>query len=116
MAIGAFPVLKLSILVFKQLSKPIANVIKQRAKESLFFRQYIAMPPAHCNYSFKYFYCFVVNCASTIVYNWMEVKIRMWSLNMGRSATIPQLNETMAIELGATLLGEFILFTDDPCS
>lgn len=35
----------------------------------------------------------------------------MWSLNMGRPATIPQLNETMAIELGATLLGEVILFT-----
>lgn len=41
----------------------------------------------------------------------MEVKVRMWSLNLGKPATIPQLNETMAIELGAKLLGEIILFT-----
>lgn len=40
----------------------------------------------------------------------MEVKIRMWSLNLGKPKTIPQLNESMAIDLGATLLGEIILF------
>lgn len=50
MAIGAFPVVKLGIMAFKQISKPIANVIKQRAKENLFFRQYVAMPPAHCKF------------------------------------------------------------------
>lgn len=48
---------------------------------------------------------------SFLVYNWMEVKIRMWSLNLGKPAKIPQLNETMAIELGSSLLGEIILFT-----
>lgn len=34
----------------------------------------------------------------------------MWSLNLGKPTNIPQLNETMAIELGSTLLGEIILF------
>lgn len=45
------------------------------------------------------------------VYNWVEVKTKMWALNLGRPTKIPQLNETMAIELGANLLGEFIIFT-----
>lgn len=43
-----FPVVKLGILVIKQLSRPIANVIKDKAKENQFFRQYVAMPPAYC--------------------------------------------------------------------
>lgn len=57
-----FPVLKLGILVFKQMSKPISNVIKDRAKESLFFRQYVAMPPAQCKFTvtFLSIYCFVI--------------------------------------------------------
>lgn len=53
MASEAFPVFKLGVLAFKQLSKPIANVIKDHAKESLFFRQYIAMPPAYCKITLK---------------------------------------------------------------
>ncbi|XP_037025428.1 putative OPA3-like protein CG13603 [Bradysia coprophila] len=86
-----FPVFKLGILVIKQLSRPIANVIKDKAKENQYFRQYVAMPPAY-------------------FYNWVNVKVRMWSLNLGKPTNIPQLNETMAIELGSTLLGEIILF------
>lgn len=34
----------------------------------------------------------------------------MWALNLGRPVTVPPLNEAMAIELGANLLGEFIIF------
>jgi len=92
MVVGAFPAAKLGVLAFKQLSKPIANVIKDRAKQSPFFRQYIAMPPAQ-------------------FYNWVEVKTKMWALNLGKPTTVPQLNEAMAIELGANLLGEVIIFT-----
>lgn len=44
------------------------------------------------------------------VYNWANIKVRMWSLNLGKPTNIPQLNEAMAIELGSTLLGEIILF------
>ncbi|TDG52428.1 hypothetical protein AWZ03_001258 [Drosophila navojoa] len=43
-------------------------------------------------------------------YNWVEVKTKMWALNLGRPVTVPPLNEAMAIELGANLLGEFIIF------
>lgn len=44
------------------------------------------------------------------VYNWVEVKTKMWALNLGRPVTVPPLTEAMAIELGANLLGEFIIF------
>lgn len=35
----------------------------------------------------------------------------MWVLNLGRPVKVPQLNEAMAIELGANLLGEVIIFS-----
>lgn len=35
----------------------------------------------------------------------------MWTLNLGKPANIPKLNETMAIELGANLLGEFVIYS-----
>jgi len=34
----------------------------------------------------------------------------MWSLNLGSPAAVPRLSEAMAIELGANLLGESIIF------
>lgn len=92
MVVGAFPAAKLGVLAIKQISKPIANVIKNSAKNSPFFRKYVCMPPAQ-------------------LYNWVEVKYKMWSLNLGKPTNIPQLTEPMAIELGANLLGEFIIFT-----
>ncbi|XP_055907440.1 putative OPA3-like protein CG13603 isoform X2 [Eupeodes corollae] len=92
MVVGAFPAAKLGVLAIKQISKPIANVIKNSAKNSPFFRKYVCMPPAQ-------------------MYNWMEVKYKMWVMNLGKPANIPQLTEPMAIELGANLLGEFIIFT-----
>ncbi|XP_039492727.1 putative OPA3-like protein CG13603 [Drosophila santomea] len=92
MVIGVFPAAKLGILAIKQVSKPIANVIKSNAKSSPFFRKYICMPPAQ-------------------FYNWVEVKTKMWALNMGGRVNVPPLNEAMAIELGANLLGEFIIFS-----
>lgn len=51
MAIGAFPAAKLGVLAIKQISKPIANVIKSNAKQSPIFRKYVCMPPAQCKYS-----------------------------------------------------------------
>lgn len=45
-----------------------------------------------------------------LVYNWCEVKAKMWVLNLGKPVNIPVLNEAMAIELGANLLGEGIVF------
>ncbi|XP_018569016.1 putative OPA3-like protein CG13603 [Anoplophora glabripennis] len=92
MVIGAFPAAKLGALLLKQISKPIANLVKEQAKSSPVFRKYVCMPPAQ-------------------FYNWCEVKAKMWILNLGKPVNIPVLNEAMAIELGANLLGEGIIFT-----
>ncbi|KAK7487161.1 hypothetical protein BaRGS_00021656 [Batillaria attramentaria] len=46
MVAGAFPIVKLGYLAIKQISKPLANVIKSRAKVHPFFRKYVCMPPA----------------------------------------------------------------------
>ncbi|XP_044729856.1 optic atrophy 3 protein homolog [Chrysoperla carnea] len=91
MVVGAFPAAKLASLFIKQISKPIATLAKERAKSHPFFRTYICMPPAQ-------------------FYNWCEIKTKMWVLNMGRPVNIPVLSEAMAIELGANLLGEGIIF------
>lgn len=92
MVVGAFPIAKLAALAFRQLSKPLANRIKSRAKTSPFFRTYICMPPAQ-------------------LYHWVEVNVKMRLLNLGKPTEVPRLNEAMAIELGAELLGEMIIFT-----
>ncbi|VVC91531.1 unnamed protein product [Leptidea sinapis] len=91
MVVGAFPIAKLSVLLIKQISKPIANICKERAKNSPFFRTYVCMPPAQ-------------------FYNWCEVKAKMWILNLGKPVNIPVLSQDMAIELGANLLGESVIF------
>lgn len=91
MVVGAFPAAKLGALLLKQISKPIANAVKNQAKSSPVFRKYVCMPPAQ-------------------FYNWCEVKAKMWILNLGKPVNIPVLNEAMAIELGANLLGEGIIF------
>ncbi|XP_050353972.1 optic atrophy 3 protein homolog [Nymphalis io] len=91
MVVGAFPIAKLSVLLVKQISKPIANICKERAKNSPFFRTYVCMPPAQ-------------------FYNWCEVKAKMWILNLGKPVNIPVLSQEMAIELGANLLGETVIF------
>ncbi|GJQ66617.1 hypothetical protein Trydic_g4589 [Trypoxylus dichotomus] len=91
MVVGAFPAAKLGALLLKQISKPIANAVKSQAKNSPTFRKYVCMPPAQ-------------------FYNWCEVKTKMWILNLGKPVNIPVLNEAMAIDLGANLLGEGIIF------
>ncbi|KAL1500994.1 hypothetical protein ABEB36_006401 [Hypothenemus hampei] len=91
MVIGAFPAAKLGALLLKQVSKPIATVVKNQAKSSPIFRKYVCMPPAQ-------------------FYNWCEIKAKMWILNLGKPVNIPVLNEAQAIELGANLLGEAIIF------
>lgn len=35
----------------------------------------------------------------------------MWVMNLGKPVNVPQLNEAMAIELGANLLGEVVIFS-----
>lgn len=87
----AFPLVKLAALALRQISKPLANRLKTKAKNSHFFRTYICMPPAQ-------------------LYHWVEVNVKMRMLNLGKPSEVPKLNETMAIELGADLLGESTIF------
>lgn len=51
MVVGAFPAAKLGALLLKQISKPIANALKEQAKSSPVFRKYVCMPPAQCTNS-----------------------------------------------------------------
>lgn len=88
---GAFPLVKLGALAFRQIAKPLANQIKIRAKSSPFFRDYVCMPPAQ-------------------LYHWIEVNVKMRMLNLGKPREVQKLNQNAAIELGADLLGEFIIF------
>ena len=54
---------------------------------------------------FNILFSFVVT-----VYNWCEVQAKMWILNLGKPVSVPPLNEQMAIELGANLIGETLIF------
>lgn len=49
-------------------------------------------------------------CLFFSVYHWVEVNVKMRMLNLGKPSEVPKLNETMAIELGADLLGEATIF------
>ncbi|XP_072483869.1 optic atrophy 3 protein isoform X2 [Notamacropus eugenii] len=90
MVVGAFPMAKLLYLGVRQLSKPLAQRIKEGARRSHFFRTYICLPPAQ-------------------LYHWVEMRTKMRILGF-RGATIKPLNEEAAAELGAELLGEATIF------
>ncbi|KAK5869117.1 hypothetical protein PBY51_010074 [Eleginops maclovinus] len=90
MVVGAFPIAKLLYLGVRQMSKPIANRIKAGARRSEFFKNYICLPPAQ-------------------IYHWIEMRTKMRIMGF-RGATIKPLNEELAAELGAELLGEGIIF------
>ncbi|KAL8590357.1 hypothetical protein ACOMHN_006473 [Nucella lapillus] len=91
MVAGAFPIIKLGYLAVKQLSRPIANQIKRNAKSSPFFGKYVCMPPAQ-------------------IYHWLEVNFRLSIMGLGKAKRVHKLTDEMAIELGAEMLGEFIVF------
>lgn len=42
------PLLKLGALLAKQISKPLAKVLKEKAQHNEFLKQRIVMPPAQC--------------------------------------------------------------------
>ncbi|XP_020293459.1 optic atrophy 3 protein homolog [Pseudomyrmex gracilis] len=92
MAVGVFPALKLGVLFVKQISKPLAKFLVTQAKNHPLFRTYVIIPPAQ-------------------FYHWAEVKTKMYVMNLGKPTKVAKLNENMAIELGASLLGEAIIFS-----
>ncbi|XP_034941389.1 putative OPA3-like protein CG13603 [Chelonus insularis] len=92
MAVGAYPLVKLGILFLKQVSKPVAKVLVEQAKNHPVFRTYVIVPLAQ-------------------MYHWAEVKTKMYVMNLGKPTKVAKLNEQMAIELGANFMGEIIIFT-----
>uniref|UniRef100_A0A8C8STS1 Outer mitochondrial membrane lipid metabolism regulator OPA3 n=1 Tax=Pelusios castaneus TaxID=367368 RepID=A0A8C8STS1_9SAUR len=91
MVVGAFPIAKLLYLGVRQLSRPLAARIKAGARASPFFRAYVCGPPAQ-------------------LYHWVEMRTKMRIMGF-QGATIKPLNEEAAVELGAELLGEAIVFS-----
>lgn len=91
MAIGAFPLIKLGALALRQISKPLANHLKVRARNSEFFRTRICMPTAQ-------------------FYHLCEVHVKARLLNLGNPKEVVKLNEQAAIDLGAELIGEMFMF------
>lgn len=89
---GVFPALKLGVLFVKQISKPLAKFLVNQAKNHPVFRTYFIIPPAQ-------------------FYHWAEVKAKMYVMNLGKPTKVAKLNEAMAIELGANLMGEVIIFS-----
>lgn len=61
--VGVFPALKLGVLFLKHISKPLARIIVNQAKNHAVFKTYFIIPPAQCeskinkfnNLSFVYF-------------------------------------------------------------
>ncbi|KYN03628.1 PREDICTED: putative OPA3-like protein CG13603 [Cyphomyrmex costatus] len=92
MPVGVFPALKLGVLFVKQISKPLAKFLVNQAKSRPIFRTYFIIPPAQ-------------------FYHWAEVKAKMYVMNLGKPTKVAKLNEAMAIELGASLIGELIIFS-----
>uniref|UniRef100_A0A0K2T0Q1 OPA3-like protein CG13603 n=1 Tax=Lepeophtheirus salmonis TaxID=72036 RepID=A0A0K2T0Q1_LEPSM len=91
MVAAAFPLAKLGVLVIKQVSKPIAKSLADRARASQFFRNRICIPIAN-------------------LFHWYDVKTRMKSLNLGDVKSVPKLNEKNAIDTGAQILSEMVIF------
>ncbi|KAM5209823.1 optic atrophy 3 protein-like [Hipposideros larvatus] len=90
MVVGAFPMAKLLYLGIRQVSKPLANRIKEAARRSEFFKTYVCLPPAQ-------------------LYHWVEMRTKMRIMGF-RGTVIKPLNEAAAADLGAELLGEATIF------
>lgn len=46
--VGVFPALKLGVLFLKHISKPLARIIVNHAKNHAVFKTYFIIPPAQC--------------------------------------------------------------------
>ena len=71
MVAPAFPLAKLGFIVIKQVSKPLANAVAKRAKNSKIFRNYVVLPIAQ-------------------FFHWADVKVRMRILNLGKVTKVPK--------------------------
>lgn len=90
----SLPLLKLGFQLVRQISKPFAKFIADKAKESRIFRDWLCIPVAQ-------------------KFNYIEVKFKIYTMNlgMGRVTKVPPLSESRAVEKGSELLSEFIILT-----
>ena len=57
------------------------------------------------NYVDNFFYLFYS------VFHWFEVNVRLRLMGMGKAQHVEKLNDEMAIDLGAEMLGEFVIYS-----
>lgn len=95
--VAAFPLIKLGVLLVKQVTKPLANSIARRARSSKFFREKFCVPVAQ-------------------LFHWYDVKVRMRILNMGKVTKVPKLDEQKAIDTGAQVSVILILSQNERTS
>jgi len=88
-----FPIAKLGYMALRQAGKPLANYMKRRAKTSIFFRDRVCIPVAQ-------------------LYHRWDTSVKMVNLGLTKPTkeSIKPLNETMAVDLGAEMVGEFSVF------
>lgn len=88
-----FPVAKLGYMALKQAGKPLANYMKRKAKTSALFRDRFCIPVAQ-------------------LYHRWDTNVRMTNLGLTKpvKGSIKPLNETLAVDLGAEMIGEFTVF------
>ncbi|XP_068683415.1 optic atrophy 3 protein homolog [Montipora foliosa] len=91
MVVGSFPLFKLVSLAVKQVSKPVVNSLKTAAKQSDFFRKYICTWPGQG-------------------YHWLETKVKMQLMGLSGPEKVQPLSEQKAVDVGAELLGESLVF------
>lgn len=89
----AFPLAKLGYMALKQAGKPLANYMKRKAKTSAFFRDKVCIPVAQ-------------------FYHRRDTNVRMMNLGLTKpeKGSIKPMNEALAVDLGAEMIGEFTVF------
>ena len=101
--VGAFPVFKLGVLAVKQISRPIANRLKQKASYNGFFRRYVCIPSGQRKFG---------PCLSFfIVYHIWDTRLKLKLLGLGKPTDVKKLADENAAEVGAEILGEIIMFS-----
>ncbi|VDD83105.1 unnamed protein product [Mesocestoides corti] len=102
--VGAFPIFKLAVLGAKQISRPIANRLKQKAVYNGFFRRYVCIP------SGQRMFLKVANHV-LLVYHLWDTRLKLKLLGVSKPMGVKKLTDESAAEMGAEILGELIMFS-----
>ena len=88
--IGSFPLVRLLFQVVYRIARPFANELVLRAQKNIVFREYLCIPLGRA-------------------IHWMDIKVRVRMLNLGRLNLVPKIDDKKAMDLGAQLLLEIIV-------